>query len=761
LRWHLSDRKSDALRGAAAALGRREFLGQSSRAGAGLLLAFYLPTGSKVNVNEDATPEKPFAPNAWLEVVSDGEIKIWCGKSEMGQGVWTSLPMIVAEELDGDWRSVRVVQADLDPRYGEQLTGGSLSVRTSYANLRKAGAAAREMLIAAAAAEWEVDRATCSTSHGEVVHIDTKRRLPFARLIARATTLTPPADPPLKSPAEFKLIGQPIPRTDTRLKVTGQARFGMDARVPGMLIASVERCPVCGGGVKSYNAEQIKNARGVRSVIEVKPVHLTHQFGEESGAGSRNYTRAGVAVIADSTWAAIEARKMLKVEWDEGPAARESSSTLREECIRLTSLPGTVMRNDGDFAKAFASASKKIEAVYEVPFLAHATMEPMNCTAHVHDGQCELWAPTQVPGAAAESVAKALGIPRDRVTVHVMFLGGGFGRRLIQDYAVEAALISRDAGSPVQVVWSREDDIRHDFYRPAAYHTLRAGLDAGGHITAWFHRAASPSIGTFYSGTGIPPRAAAEMNGPDFPAFAVPNLRTEFARVESGMPVGYWRSVENSGNFFAISSFFDEAASAAGRDAVDFLLATLGPARKIDLGADNGAIDVGRQRRVIELAAEKADWGKALPKGSGRGIAAFSGYGSHVAQVAEVSCDAVRGTLRIQRVVCAVDCGLPINPGGVKAQMEGAINFGLAAALNSAITVKDGRVQQSNFHDYEVLRTSDAPPGIDVHVVPSTEAPGGCGELGVPPIAPAVANAIYAATGKRIRRLPVRSADLQ
>ena len=741
------------------AVPRRAFLKSAALAGASVFVPFYLPARARSAQAADSE-SRAFASNAWLEISADDLVRIWCGKSEMGQGVRTSLPMIVAEELCCDWRSVQVVQADLEPKYGEQLTGGSLSVRTSYANLRKAGAAGREMLLNAAAAEWGVREAECSAANGEVVHANSQRHTRYGSLIARAATLAAPADPPLKSPAEFRLIGHATPRTDTAPKVTGQAKFGLDVRVSGMLIASVERCPVYGGTVRSYNAGELKNRPGVRGVVEVKRVHLTHQFGEESGPGSRNYTRAGVAVLADSTWAAMQARKALKVEWDEGAAAQESTASLREQFLKLAGAPGTVMRNDGDFEKAFASAAKKIEAVYEVPFLAHATMEPMNCTAHVRDGKCELWAPTQVPGAAADSVARALGVPRENIQVHVTFLGGGFGRRLIQDYAVEAALISREVGAPVQVVWSREDDVRHDFYRPASYHVLRTGVDASGQITAWFHLAASPSIGVFYSGTGISPQGAAEMNGPDFPAFGVPHLRSEFGLAQSGMPLGYWRSVENSGNQFVISSFFDEAAAAAGRDPVEMLLAVLGPPRKISLGSD-GVIDVGRRRRVIEVAAEKAGWGKPLPKGAGRGIAAHFGYGSCVAQVAEVSCDASRGSLRVRRVVCAIDCGLAINPSGVQAQMEGAINFGLAAALKSAITVEHGRVQQSNFHDYEVLRMNDAPPVIEVHVIPSSEAPGGCGEPGVPPIAPAVANAIFAATGKRIRRLPIRAADLQ
>jgi isoquinoline 1-oxidoreductase beta subunit len=677
----------------------------------------------------------------------------------MGQGVRTNLPMIVAEELSCDWTKVKVVEADLDAKYGEQLTGGSLSTRTSYTNLRKAGAAAREMLVSAAAGEWQVERTECRAENSAVLHAATKRTLTYGQLTERASALLPPADPPLKNPADFKLIGKPTRRTDTPQKVNGSATFGLDVRVPGMLFASVERSPVYGGAPRSFNADEVKSAAPVRAVLELKSAHLTHQFGETSGPGSRNYSCAGVAVVADSTWAAIAARKLLKVEWNEPPAASETTASLREQMHRFASAPGAVIRSDGDFDKAHAAADKRIEAVYEVPFLAHATMEPVNCTAHVRGDFCELWAPTQIPGAARASVASALGIPRENVKVHVTFIGGGFGRRLIQDYAVEAALISRDAGAPVQVVWSREDDIRHDFYRPAACHIMEAGLDSRGQLISWRHRGCSPSIETFYNGTGISPSAAAQVDSLDFPALFVPHFRLEFTVAESGMPLGYWRSVDSSGNQFALSSFFDEAAHAAGRDPLEFLLATFGSARKISL-RNNETFDVGRRRAVVELAAEKSGWHKALARGRGRGIAASFGWGSYVAHVAEITCHAKTGAIRIDRVVCAVDCGTAINPLGIEAQMEGAINFGLAATLKSAITVEGGRIQQSNFHDYEVLRMSDAPPIVEVYIVPSTEPPGGCGEPGVPSVAPAVGNAIFAATGKRVRRLPIRPADL-
>jgi isoquinoline 1-oxidoreductase subunit beta len=738
---------------------RREFLRNASSTG--LLFAFQFPRTARAFLAPTSSPEKSLRPNAFLELLPEGSVQVWCGRSEMGQGVRTSLPMIVAEELGCDWNCVRVVQADLDPKYGDQLTGGSLSVRTLYQNLRKAGAAAREVLVAAAAAEWNVDAASCRAVQGQVIHSPSGRKLAFHELIPRASEIPPPKDPALKPVGEFSLVGKPVRRTDAREKSTGQAVFGMDVRVPGMLIASVERCPVFEGRVRRFSAEKALQLPGVREVLEVKPLQLSHQFGDESGPGNRNHIRAGVAILADTTWAAMQARKALAIEWDEIEFANESSATLREQFVKRLETSGTILRNDGHFERAFTAGAKKLEAVYEVPFLAHATMEPMNCTAHVHDGQCELWAPTQIPGAAAESISKALGIAPEKIRVHVTFLGGGFGRRLNQDYALEAAHISQAAGVPVQVVWTREDDIQHDYYRPAAYHHLRAALDEQKDLVAWEHRACSPSIDGFYGGTNLPPATLAELNARDFPAYAVPNYRVEFARAESGVPVGYWRSVSNSGNQFVISSFFDEAAAESGHDPLEFLLHTMGPARKIELGGNREPIDVARRRRVIELAAEKAGWGAPLLAGVGRGIAWLFDYGSYVAQVAEAAFDAKRNRIRVHRFVCAVDCGLTINPEGVRAQMESAIHWGLAAALKSEITIERGRIQQQNFSDYEVLRIEDAPEEIEVHMVPSTASPGGCGELGVPPVAPALCNALFAATGKRIRRLPIRAEDLK
>ena len=738
---------------------RRSFLKNSATAGGALVLGFYLPRSGGLAASALAS-QAAFAPNAWLEISTSGAITIWCGHSEMGQGVQTSLPMLVAEELSCDWHRVKVIQADLDPQYGNQITGGSGSVRSSFDTLRKAGAAAREMLVAAAASAWAVPSNECRAENGFVVHADTQEKIPFEQLVDVASKLSPPADPPLKNSAAFALLGKPTRRTDAPAKVTGSAKFGIDTRLPGMFFASMERCSAYGGSPRSFNADELKSLPGVRGVYEIPAIHMTHQFGETSGPGSRNYTCSGVAIVADSTWATMQARKRLKVEWNEPAAVRESTQTLRQKMVELAGKPAAVIRNDGDFDQAHAAAAKTVEANYEIPFLAHATMEPVNCTAHFRDGECELWAPTQIPDAAAASVSQALGIPKERVKVHVTFIGGGFGRRLIQDYAVEAALISRAAKAPVKVIWTREDDIRHDFYRPAAYHKLQAGLDAKGNLISWKHRVASPSIGIFYSGTSISAGEAAGVDSLDFPAYSVPNLRLEFAVADTGMPLGYWRSVDDSGNQFVRSCFLDEAAHAASRDPVEFLLATLGPARKIDLGPNNGTIDVGRRRAVIELAAEQSQWKSLLPAGKGRGLGFMYGWGTYVAQIAEVTRDSKRGTVRVDRVVCAIDCGTCVNPLGVEAQMQSAINFGLAQTLKSEITVSNGRVNQSNFNDYEVLRMNEAPPIIDVHIINNNERPGGVGEPGVPPIAPAVANAIFAATGKRRRRLPIRPADL-
>jgi isoquinoline 1-oxidoreductase subunit beta len=738
-------------------LSRRDFMKKSSAAGAALILGIYLPDVSAA-ARIDGAADGSFAPNAFLSVAADGVVTIWVARSEMGQGVRTALPMIVAEELGADWSKTRISQADLDAKYGDQVTGGSLSVRSSWEPLRKAGATAREMLLQAAAKKWNVAQADCRAVNGTVIHPASGRRVGFGELVAAASVLPVPAEAPLKDPKDFRIVGRPLARTDVPVKVDGIAAFGIDVKIPGMLYAVIARPPAFGGSVESFDAAQAKAIPGVRQVVEIPRTEILKPFeNRPGGAGHQNFFPGGIAVIAQSTWAAMAGKEALQVKWNPGLHAAESTASLREQFQKLAQTAGSVIRNDGDFQAAYSQAAKKLDAAYEVPFLAHADMEPQNCTAHVTPNGCEIWAPSQNPLNAATSIAHALGIPQESVKIHITLLGGGFGRRLNQDYALEAALVSKAAAAPVQVVWTREDDMQHDYYRPASYHAMQAALDAQGQLIAWRQHAISPSIEVFYDGPGIPVQQASEVDSPDFPAFVIPNFRLEFTPVETAVPRGWWRSVEESSNVFAVQSFLDEVAAAAGKDPLEFRLQVLGKPRRV--GEGDGATDIGRLRGVIELAAMKAGWSKPLPKGQGRGIAASFGFASYVAHVAEVAV-ALGGKLRVQRVVAAVDCGTVINPNIVAAQIESAIVFGLSAALMGEITIEGGAVKQTNFNGYPVLRMREMPE-IEVHIVPSQEAPGGIGEPGVPPIAPAVANAIFAATGKRVRRLPIRAEDLR
>ncbi len=713
---------------------RRDFIKVVSVAGGGLLLGFYLPSNEELLAAEPV-PATAFAPNAWLRIDVDGTVTITVAKSEMGQGVRTSLPMIVAEELEADWQKIRIEPALTDPQYGDMGTGGSTSVRESWLPLRKAGAAAREMLVTAAAQTWGVERTTCRAEKGAVVHVPSGRRLTYGQLVEAGAKLPVPADPPLKEPKDYHLIGTRVRRLDTPEKADGRAGFGMDVKVPGILVATVARCPVFGGKVKSFDATRAMAVKGVRHVVEVPAA-------------------AGVAVAADSTWAAMKGREALAITWEEGPSAGLDSATIhrRFEEEGKKAKADVVARSEGDAAAALAGAAKKLEAVYEFPFLAHATMEPMNCTADVHKDSAEIWAPTQSPQWAQGEVAKLLGLPPDKVKVHTTLLGGGFGRRAMPDFAVEATHVSKAVGAPVKVVWTREDDMQHDFYRPASFHRVTAGIDASGQLVAWSHRLVAPSV--LAQIFGIQPKAG-EADAADGAAellYVVPNILVDYVMVNTAVPAGWWRSVYNSQNPFVNECFLDEVAAAAGKDPYELRRQLLK--------------EGSRLRGVLELAATKAGWGKPLPAPPaagparhGRGIACHFSFGTYIAQVAEVSV-AKEGTVRVHRVVCAVDCGRFVNPDIIEAQMESGIVYGLTAALNGAITIEKGRVQQSNFHDYEMLRM-DEMPLIEVHIVPSKEAPGGIGEPGTPPIAPAVANAVFAATGKRIRRLPIRAEDLR
>jgi isoquinoline 1-oxidoreductase beta subunit len=736
-------------------ISRRTFLVRTQIAvGSGLLLGCWVP-----DLSAQSAPQA-FQPNAFLRVGTDGSITLWAPRPDMGQGVRTSLPMLVAEELDVDWASVRIVQADLGAEYGDQQVAGSASVRTSYQRLRQAGAAAREMLVRAAAQRWGVDVSSCHTANGAVIHDATRRRLPYGELAAAASALPVPEKPTLKDPKTFTLIGSAAARVEIPSKVDGSAVFGMDIKLPGMLYAVIARSQVFGGDVERFDAAAARAVAGVRQVVQIPRTDLPNPFGGELGAGHVHYVPSGVAVVADSTWSAIRGRQALAVKWNEGTgAATTSSASLTESFTKALAGPGKTLRSDGDFDGAFLAANQKLEAVYEVPFLAHATMEPLTCTASVTSKGCEIWGSLQFPSGSAKAVASVLGIAPSAVTIHTPFMGGGFGRKWMTDFVAEAALVSKAAGAPVKLVWTREDDIQHDYYRPASRHHLAAGVDAGGMLTAWRHRVASTPIHATFGGTNDPAAAQSEIPASGFPCYTVANYRVEYAAVNALIPRGYWRSVEGSVNGFVINSFIDEVAAAARKDPVALRLDLLGTHGVMSFGGGEGreAIDLQRLKKVIELAAEKSGWGSPLPKGRGRGIAAHFAFGTYVAEVAEVT--VTDSAFSVDRVVCAVDCGIVVNPDNARNQFEGGIAFGLSAVLKSEITLKNGRVAQANFNDYQVLRINEM-PAVDVHFVPSTAAPSGSGEPGVPPIAGAVANALFAATGKRVRKLPIRRSDL-
>jgi isoquinoline 1-oxidoreductase beta subunit len=705
---------------------RRDFLvaaGSGAAAGAaGLVLGFY--GGTRRERWRKRVPDRgdAFAPNVFLAVHPDDGVTIWVSRSEMGQGVRTALPMIIAEELDADWRNVRIEQPEASLRYGEQATVASASVRSLWTELRQAGASARAMLVAAAAELWEVDERECRADVGAVVHEPTSRRVTYGQLVERAAKRDVPADAPLKSPDDFRLLGSRIPRLDVPEKVDGRARFGLDVRRPEMRYATIARCPEIGGTLGSFDAEKALASPGVRDVFEVS---------------------SGVAIVADHTWAAMQGRKALNVEWKAGPHASFSSEAAREELRRLAETDGVVASERGDLGahlepskEAGTAEDEVIEADYEVPYLAHATMEPINCTAHVTGGRCEVWAPTQHPMNARLMAAKAAGLDEGNVTLWPTLLGGGFGRRARFAEVEEVVEIAKRTKEPTQLVWSREDDIQHDFYRPPALHRLRARLDSEGRPVAWHDRIVTPSLIGVDSAEGEVDGLA--VDGAKELAYDIPNLRVEWVHADFPIPLGIWRSVGHSYNAYAVEGFMDELATRAGRDPVDYRLSLLRDARL---------------KKVLEVAADRSGWGKALPEGRYRGVAAHACFGSYAAQVAEISIE--DGAPRVHRVVCAVDCGLTVNPDTIEAQVEGGIVFGLTAALKGEITVTDGRIQQSNFHDYEMLRLPET-PRVETHIVRSGEAPGGIGELSVPQIAPAVANALFQATGRRARRLPIR-----
>jgi isoquinoline 1-oxidoreductase beta subunit len=644
----------------------------------------------------------------------------------MGQGVFTALPMIVADELDADWNRVRIEQSPVTAAYATN-TGGSSSVRSMWLPLRQAAAVARSMLVTAAAARWSVSPSECTTADGAVLHQSSGRRLDYGELAVDASRVPvpDPATIALKDAARFRFIGRPIARRDLPAKTNGSAVFGIDVKVPGMLIASVARCPIYDGTLKTLDARAAKAVPGVRHVIPLEPKR-----------GSALPAR--VAVVADSTWAAMTGRRALVIEWSGGPDASFSSTDMFAAARRALATGGDVMQRAGDVDAARVGAANIVERTYELPFLAHATMEPMNCTAHVTDDAAEIWVPTQFGSSMQRTVARELGIAQDRVTVNVTLLGGGFGRRAYADFVLDAVQIAKAAKAPVKVIWSREEDVQHDLYRPASVQRIRAGLSADGRPVSWENHVAGPSNQGYWNPTS---EHLGAQDPPEEIPYAIASRRAEFSYVRAPVPVGAWRSVVNSQNAFCVESFIDELALAAKNDPVAFRVALL-----------DGK---PRMQHVVQLAAEKSGWGTPLAKGRGRGIAFFDYDGTYVAQVAEVSVLPDR-TWRLDRMTCAFDCGQIINPDTVRAQIEGSIVWGLSAAKYGEITVQRGRTVQSNFHDYRVLRMNEM-PAVDIHLVSNSEPPTGVGEPAVPPVAPAIANAIFAASGRRLRNLPFRT----
>ncbi len=712
------------------AVSRRDFVVVLTSAGGALLLGCRVGERSGATTAAAAAPPPAFAPNAFIRIGSDGRVTLVMNQVEMGQGTYTSMPMLLAEELEVGLDQVQLEHAPpndklyANPFFGDQETGGSSSVRGFYEPLRRAGATARTMLVAAAAQTWDVDPASCRAKRGVVTHMPTGRTLGYGALAEQAAKLPVPDKVPLKDPKDFTLIGTPAKRLDTPDKVNGKAQYGIDVRLPGMKIATVAASPVLGGKVAGLDEAKAMAIPGVRQIVNLGDV---------------------VAVVADHMWAAKQGLAALAIRWDDGPNGGVGMADVVQGLDAASQQPGVVARTQGQLADVLAGAAKRIDAVYQVPFLAHATMEPMNCTVHVQKDRCEVWTGSQTLTRAQATAARVTGLPLEQVVVHNHLLGGGFGRRLEYDWVTQAVRIGQRVEGPVKVVWTREEDMQHEFYRPYYYDRMAAGLDARGQPVAWSHRVVGPAILARY----LPPafKNGIDSDGVDAAVqllYDIPAIQVEFVRHEEPvLNTSFWRGVGPTHNVFVIESFMDELAAAAKADPVAYRRALLSKAP--------------RARAVLDLAAKAAGWGRPLPAGHGRGVALlYSWWGSYLAEVAEVEVSKA-GDLHVHRIVCAVDCGTVVNPDTVKAQIEGGVNFGISGALWGEITLKNGRVEQSNFHNYRVLRMNEAPT-IEVHLVRNLEAPGGLGEPGTSITGPALANAVFAATGKRIRKLPLVSA---
>jgi isoquinoline 1-oxidoreductase beta subunit len=686
-------------------INRRDFIKYTGLTTVGLTFGFYITSAEKLVAQETRTV---FSPNLWLQIDKDGIVTITMHRSEMGQKIWTSLPMIVAEELEADWSKIKVVQGNLNEEYGSQQTGGSESVRTSYDKLRKAGATAREMLISAAAIEWGVERETCFAENGHIFNSITGNKLGYGQLIDRANTLPVPKTVTLKDPKDFKIIGTSKKSLIQSSKIDGSLKYGYDLQSPGMLTAMVIHSPVVVGKVESFDSSKALNVNGVKKVFEIS---------------------SGVAIVGENTWSVLQGKKKINIEWDPGNNKDLDSETISETFKNALSKKSEIVLEKGDFTDEYTNSETRLEAIYEAPYLDHATMEPMNCTVKIENGKCEMWVPTQNPAGAFSEAQKITGFPKENIRIHTLKAGGGFGRRLAADYVTEAVEIAMQVNSAVKVIRTREEDIKNGIYRPATLNQVKAGLDINGMPSSWFNRISGPDNAHYMYIT---------MGSDDLP-YDIPNININYVRSKMDIPIGALRSVGHIQNAFVNECFIDELANLANQDPFEYRRSLM----------KNNA----RQLNVLEVAAEKADWKGRNNNKKFYGIASHYSFQSYAAMVAEISFDE-KNKLKIERIICAIDCGLVINPDGVRAQVESGVALALTAVLFGEITFKNGKVQQSNFHDYKLIKM-DQMPRIETHIIPSHEAPTGAGEPPVPPTAPALANAIFAATGIRHRSLPI------